>query len=69
MRGALFFGLFLLAELFSSATPSVRITSFRTGLGRGQRGVCNEPPCADCGQETDCTYLRHDLSRSYAKND
>jgi len=46
----------------------VRITSFGTGLGGAQRRAYNEPPCADCGQETDGTYLRHDLSRSHVKN-
>jgi len=45
----------------------VRIHPRGTGLGGGQRGGCDEPPRADCGQETDCTYPRHDLDRSYVR--
>jgi len=37
-----------------------------TGLSGGQRGACNEPLRADCGQEADCTYPRHDLPMSHA---
>jgi len=28
----------------------------------------HEPPSADCGQEPDCTYPRHDLARSHASS-
>jgi len=33
-------------------------SSFLAGQAwaEGKRGACDEPPCADCGQETDCKY-------------
>ena len=32
-----------------------------------RRRACRH--CADCGQETDCTYSRHDLHRSHASSE
>jgi len=38
--------------------------------GRRAKGVlATSRHCADCGQETDCTYSRHDLHRSHASKE
>jgi len=38
--------------------------------GRRAKGVlATSRHCADCGQEADCTYSRHDLHRSHASNE
>jgi len=31
--------------------------AFWEGRAEGTRGACTVPPCAVCGQETDCTIV------------
>jgi len=50
--------------------PWARLLFLGTGLGGGQKGCLQRAAtCADSGQETDCTYSRHDLHRSHASNE
>jgi len=48
----------------------VRTIHSRDRPGRRAKGVlATSRHCVDSGQETDCTYSRHDLHRSHASNE
>ena len=58
----MFSPLSLTLALLSFVIPLVRFTSSRDRLGRRAKGaLATSRHCADSGQDTDCTYPRHDL--------
>jgi len=61
--------LFCTLAFFPFVIFLVRTTHPRDRPRRRAKGVlATNRHCADSGQETDCTYSRHDLHRSYASN-
>jgi len=63
-RGALFLCFFPLSISLGASTFFVG-----QAWAEGKGVLATSRHCADCGQETDCTYSRHDLHRSHASNE